>query len=691
MHSLVLGNRLSYITPPLPADLADATEEAFSTMKDEDENSVWFGYDQKSSTIYTGLVPFLRKFLFSRGVSVNIIDNRERPTDVIPFKTNFTMREYQEEAVNRLVSVGRGMASMATGSGKTPCALEVIARLGVKSLVIVPTQVIWVQFIKTALKMYAQNLDDVPDLDGASFRDLTRMLREIPLKQSVGYIGQGEWEPGRITIAISAALNEKSARVRNFFDSVDLTWSDECFAPETTVMLADGSQRKIADLVNEKYDGDVVCVDKSARDYTTSKVVGWIKKKPSCGMVEVKIGRAENIRCTGNHLFLTPSGWRRADSLRRGDMVISAPLTQEAIQGGHKGVSVDRSINANISGVRYSVVRGVEKIEYDGYIYCLDVEGHHNFAANSAIVHNCHHAAADSWFDNLMRSNAYYRFGGSGTTYRTDGQDVKLFATTGPVIHTISATWLIENGWLAKPIIKMIRCAAPRIGNPKSWARYYRANVLYNLERTRATLSLIADSIQNNIRTLVLVAWDEHAQSLLARMSYATRRHVDYVKSNHGRTRIKQAIERFANGEVRVLIATPLLSEGYDLCSLDRLIRASAMKSPIRVTQETGRVLRIDGAPKKGVKTEVWDFYDVDHSSLSYHSKQRYETWASEEAFEISIIDDWSQTSFDDKLLQGAYLDIEGAVDCAGEEPSDRVTELWEAGTCRSDLTRERW
>lgn len=514
-HNLVLGNRFTYINPPLPIGVAQDLEEEFSTVKEEDETAIWRGFDRKSSTIYTGLVPFMRRFCQKRGVGLSIVDGRERPTDVQPFETNYTLREYQEEAVARLVSVGRGAASVATGGGKTVLALELPARLGVSAVIVVPTQVIWVQFIKTALKMYAENIDDVPDLDGASFRKLTNLLDTIPMKQPVGYIGQGEWKPRRITIAIAAALNGSSKRITEYLDSIDMLYSDE-----------------------------------------------------------------------------------------------------------H------------------------------------------------------HHAAADNWFDNLMRSNAYHRYGGSGTVYRTDGQDMRLFATTGPVIHSITATWLIENGWLAKPIIKMIRCSAPRIGSPKNWARYYRANVLYNMDRTRKTLSLIGNSIQNNIRTLVLVAWDEHAQSLLSRMSYASRRHVDYVKSNHGRTRIKEAIRRFANGDVRVLIATPLLSEGYDLCSIDRLIRASAMKSPIRVTQETGRVLRIDGAPKKGVKTEVWDFFDVDHNSLSYHSRERYKTWASEEAFDVSIVDDWAQTSFEDRLQYGGYLDVEGEIDYIGEEPSDRVTDL---------------
>lgn len=512
-HTLILGNRFTYINPPFSNRLSSLVEEEFS-IENEDGSEAWRGYDRKSSTIYTGLVHGLRQFASKHGVSLSIQDSREKPTDVRPFETNFTLRDYQEEAIERLTSVGRGLASIATGAGKTVLNLEAFARIGVSGVVIVPTQVIWVQFIKTALLMFAKNIEDVPDLRGATFRELTELIDTIELKCPIGYIGQGEWKPDRITIAISAAL-DGSKRSRNYLESVDMFISDEC-----------------------------------------------------------------------------------------------------------------------------------------------------------------HHSAASSWFASLMRSNAYYRFGVSGTTYRTDGQELKLYATAGPIIHTIRTSFMIDEGWLAQPIIRMVRCKSPRIGTPKKWANYYRSNVLYCNERTRITLSLIGNSIERDIKTLVLVAWDEHARSLLSRMSTATRSYVEYVKADHGRTKIKEAIQRFANGEVRVLMATPLLSEGYDLCSLDRLIRASAMRSPIRVTQETGRVLRIEGAPKNGITTEVWDFYDIDHSSLSKHSEARLDTWRQEEAFDVQVVDDWAQPSFQGLVERTGYLDVREELGYSGHEPSDRVMDF---------------
>jgi superfamily II DNA or RNA helicase len=456
-------------------------------------------------------------------VALKWIDKRVRP-EAEPIPTNWTMREYQEPAVQKLVKVGRGSLSAGTGSGKSSMCIETFARLGVRGVVMVPTQIIWGQFIKTAIQMFLNDGVKLPkgfnDMGGKQAWKWAQGKTRIP----IGIIGQSDWEPGFLTIAIAASL-DGSKRSREFLNSVKFMWADES-----------------------------------------------------------------------------------------------------------------------------------------------------------------HHLAADTWFNALMRTEAYYRFGGSGTVMRTDGQDLKLFATTGPVIYTITTSELIRLGWLAKPIIKMHKCDISTIGDPSRWADYYRANVVYDPKRVEIIVGLIRQSVRENIKTLCLVGWDEHAANILSRIGLDYRRHIDYVKAGHGKSQVKEAIGRFANNEIRVLIATPLLSEGYDLCSIDRLIRASAMQSPIRVTQETGRVLRVENAPRIGVCTEVHDFYDIDRGGpLSKHSKERYEAWKAEEEFDVTIDDTWMQRSFDDLIAfccgtrEEAEQEIRNGNRSElddGPEPSKRVTEL---------------
>lgn len=507
-HKLVMGNRFTEIVPCLPAYLARKAEETFS-VEDEENDDIWYGFDRESSTIYTGLVPFFKRFAKKNKIKIRFVDRRKKPSGE-PFESNWTMRDYQEPAVQRLCEATRGSLSAGTGSGKTIVALETFARVGVRGVIIVPTQIIWGQFLKTAVKMFLSDGEELPeDFDDYSTKKAWQWAKG-KTKCDIGVIGQGEWEPGFLTVAISAALDGGS-RSRKFLKSVEFLYADEG-----------------------------------------------------------------------------------------------------------------------------------------------------------------HHLAANTWFNAAMRSNAYYRFGGSGTMLRTDGQDMKLFATTGPVVYTITTSELIRKGWLAKPIIKMVQCESDGLGTPTDWANYYRVNVVYGTQRTDIILALLRQSIKRNIKTLCLFGWDEHATNILARIYSEERCYIDYVKSGFGKAQIQEAIERFASGEVRVLMATTLLSEGYDLCSIDRLIRASGMKSFINITQETGRVLRVEDAPQVGVRTEVFDFYDLDGGPLEEHSEERLKAWQSEEEFDVAVIDSWRQMSFEDQMT-ASYEAYGGPMPEDPPEMSDRV------------------
>nr|UVX80474.1 MAG: Terminase [Bacteriophage sp.] len=88
---------------------------------------------------------------------------------------------------------------------------------------------------------------------------------------------------------------------------------------------------------------------------------------------EVVLGDGRTVECTGNHPFLTDSGWRRCDGLARGDRIVDvSPRTGAA--GGVSAVGVARV-------GRTGEVRPV---------YNMTVDGTHNFAVNGGLVtHNC--------------------------------------------------------------------------------------------------------------------------------------------------------------------------------------------------------------------------------------------------------------------------------------------------------------
>jgi superfamily II DNA or RNA helicase len=94
-----------------------------------------------------------------------------------------------------------------------------------------------------------------------------------------------------------------------------------------------------------------------------------------------------------------------------------------------------------------------------------------------------------------------------------------------------------------------------------------------------------------------------------------------------------KALESLRDKSNPVLIATSLADEGLDLPSLDVLILAGAGKSETRALQRIGRVIRPHPGKKRATIVDFWDqcLY------LEQHSRQRFEIYQTEPAFEVEI------------------------------------------------------
>ncbi len=89
------------------------------------------------------------EFLKSSGVHVedHALDGVIPARDMSSVDTGFKLRDYQEEAVKAWMRDKRGVIVLPTGAGKTVVAIEIIKRLSVSTLVVVPTLVLLDQWI----------------------------------------------------------------------------------------------------------------------------------------------------------------------------------------------------------------------------------------------------------------------------------------------------------------------------------------------------------------------------------------------------------------------------------------------------------------------------------------------------------------------------------------------------------------
>ena len=84
-------------------------------------------HDHKAGGFLTGLLPIVLKGLASQCHDVKVLDQRRPPHSVPPpvhpSLDGIELREYQIRAASNFLKTGRGVTQIATGGGKTECAI----------------------------------------------------------------------------------------------------------------------------------------------------------------------------------------------------------------------------------------------------------------------------------------------------------------------------------------------------------------------------------------------------------------------------------------------------------------------------------------------------------------------------------------------------------------------------------------
>lgn len=218
---------------------------------------------------------------------------------------------------------------------------------------------------------------------------------------------------------------------------------------------------------------------------------------------------------------------------------------------------------------------------------------------NFVICDEAHHCPADSTFDILTKSDAYYRLGLSATPRREDGNEMKMFAAIGQITKVSSVKELIALGILAKPIIEIINAPSAKSGG--SYAEAVKNQIVMNDERNRMIARKAYELANKGLSVLITVTQIKHGKTLEALIQGS--------KFIHGKTKKElrqQAMKDFEDGTLTVMVST-LLNEGSDIPSLDVIIMASGGKSESAQIQKVGRALRTTKTKKTALIIDVVD------------------------------------------------------------------------------------
>lgn len=223
-----------------------------------------------------------------------------------------------------------------------------------------------------------------------------------------------------------------------------------------------------------------------------------------------------------------------------------------------------------------------------------------------------------------------YRFFVSATPLRTDGSDLVLRGIIGPVVYKKTYRELVQDGYISPIVFKHFNVpsvsgkAHVNDANKETQIHLYYNSVVHQIAADVANKTIKFTNRQ------VLILIEEFKQFLLLRnylnVPYefvhgnVTPKVKEVLPPEYWHCDIPKIVEKFNNGEIRLLIGTTVIGVGIDLKPVECLIYLQGDASEIKVRQALGR-----GARLVGNKTDCWvvDFNVIGSPILERHFKLR--------------------------------------------------------------------
>lgn len=238
--------------------------------------------------------------------------------------------------------------------------------------------------------------------------------------------------------------------------------------------------------------------------------------------------------------------------------------------------------------------------------------------------------------------NAFYKLGLSGTPWRTDNQEIRIEGALGRKIIQVSASDLIERGFLVPP--KIFICKINEQHHANTYPEIYTSNIVNNWERNYRIKQFAEEFKLNGRPTLILVERREHGTILESMIEDAVfvpggdKGEDDPTdEEKNYRRRMLNAVE---NNEI-ILIATQWANVGVDAPRISCLILAGSNQSSVTTYQQVGRVLRcvgkdIEESIKNGKPDAIILDFSSDQKNLKTHINMRKKVYRNERAWTLT-------------------------------------------------------
>ena len=255
------------------------------------------------------------------------------------------------------------------------------------------------------------------------------------------------------------------------------------------------------------------------------------------------------------------------------------------------------------------------------------------------VVDECHHAPAATWWSLAQKAlDCEILIWGLTATpwhYRDEDRNDKVRELFGDRIFTVDREHLLKVNALVPATVEMHDCLSESVrfeiiervnalmrgvGGSNTWREKRKREITYQVTREL----IVADERRNNhILTLASQAWEDGRITLVLVGSIAHGRELcqklgrddaELLYAARGTRARREVIDRFRLGQLPVLFATSLADEGLDVPIASRMILTMGGRSPQKLEQRVGRVLRPFEGKDRGI---IHDYLDTS-APMSY-------------------------------------------------------------------------
>ena len=262
------------------------------------------------------------------------------------------------------------------------------------------------------------------------------------------------------------------------------------------------------------------------------------------------------------------------------------------------------------------------------------------------VVDEWHHAAAKSYKDIFKKAeHIYYRFGMTGTFFRSGDDAMAMHAHLSNTIFKISSTELLARGHVVPTDVCFVPVLSKKLRGVSSdfQTGHGKHGIQEHRERNQHVVHATVILQRMGKKVLVLVGTKKQGRLLKSMLDAFVFNPdgtefdaVEFVSTDTDRGIQTRIIDAFVQtDEVKVLIGTSLLGEGVDLPTVDALVYARGERAEVTLTQNAYRVCTANEGKERAI---IVDFADRHHRKLLGHSMERLRVYNDDPVFNVTVL-----------------------------------------------------